>query len=88
MMRVRIFAGGTPAAVAEQINDWFEKEAGSAHIAKTETVVGPAVDRYGPYPCVVITIWYEPESDCKPAARGLETLADPHAPTPLFAVRS
>jgi hypothetical protein len=34
MMRVRIFAGGTPAAVAEQINDWFEKEAGSAHIAK------------------------------------------------------
>ena len=43
MMRVRIFAGGTPAAVAEQINDWFEKEAGSAHIAKTETVVGPAV---------------------------------------------
>jgi alkanesulfonate monooxygenase SsuD/methylene tetrahydromethanopterin reductase-like flavin-dependent oxidoreductase (luciferase family) len=63
MMRVRIFMGGTPATIAEQINDWFENEAGSAQIVKTETAVGPAVDRYGPYPCIVITIWYEPGPD-------------------------
>ncbi len=85
-MRVRIFTGGTPAAVAEQINDWFEKEAGSAQIVKTETAVRPATDRYGPYPCVVITIWYELGVDLSASLNGATNVAALPRPTRTIAL--
>ena len=86
IMRVRIFMGGTSAAVAEQINDWLENEAGSAQVVKTETAVGPATDRYGPFPCIVITIWYELEADSSDSLNGARNVVALPRSTPTIAL--
>jgi hypothetical protein len=61
-MKVRIFADTQPGKVEEQINHWFEHEAGPVDVVKTETVaVAAAASHDGePLPFIVVTIWYEP----------------------------
>ena len=62
MMKVRIFADTRPGKVEEQINHWFQNEAGPVHVIQMETAVaavGKQADGTSPY--VVVTIWYEPD---------------------------
>jgi hypothetical protein len=60
MMRVRIFADARPGKVEEQINHWFENEAGEVYVVKTETVAVVAERRDSESsPFIIVTIWYE-----------------------------
>jgi hypothetical protein len=54
----------TPSVIEEQINAWLDR-LGSATIIKTETVVTAVAEKPndGTYPCIVVTIWYEPASN-------------------------
>jgi hypothetical protein len=60
-MRVKIFMDEEASMIEEQINTWLD-DLGSATIIKTETVVTAAAEKPddGTYPCIVVTIWYEP----------------------------
>jgi hypothetical protein len=60
-MKVKMFMGAKPSAIEEQINSWLDY-LGSAAIIKTETVVTAIAEKPddGTYPCIVVTIWYEP----------------------------
>ncbi|HWX35712.1 MAG TPA: hypothetical protein VNZ53_50860 [Steroidobacteraceae bacterium] len=60
-MKVKIFMDASASAVEEQINAWLGR-LGSASIIKTETVVTAVADKQkdGAYPCIVVTVWYEP----------------------------
>jgi hypothetical protein len=60
-MKVKIFMDEKPSVIEEQINAWLDY-LGSATIIKTETVVTSVAEKPndGTYPCIVVTIWYEP----------------------------
>ena len=60
-MKVKIFMDTRASAIEEQINAWLD-HLGSATIIKMETVVAAVTEKPndGNYPCVVVTIWYEP----------------------------
>jgi hypothetical protein len=63
-LKVKIFMDATPSVIEEQINAWLDR-LGSATIIKTETVVTAVAEKPndGTYPCIVVTIWYEPASN-------------------------
>jgi hypothetical protein len=60
-MKVKIFMDVSASAIEEQINAWLGR-LGSASIIKTETVVTAVAEKQkdGTYPCIVMTVWYEP----------------------------
>src|SRR5260370_733524 len=60
-MKVKIFMDGRASVVEEQINAWLDY-LGSANIIKMETVVTAVAEKAndGTYPCIVVTVWYEP----------------------------
>ena len=60
-MRVKIFMDEEASMIEEQINTWLD-DLGSATIIKTETVVTAVAEKPddGSYPCIVVTVWYEP----------------------------
>jgi hypothetical protein len=63
-LKVKIFMDATPSVIEEQINAWLDR-LGSATIIKTETMVTAVAEKpnEGTYPCIVVTIWYEPASN-------------------------
>jgi hypothetical protein len=63
-LKVKIFMDATPSVIEEQINAWLDR-LGSATIIKTETVVTAVAEKPNDatYPCIVVTIWYEPASN-------------------------
>lgn len=63
-MKVKIFMDADMGAVEQRINAWLDT-VGSAAIIKTETVVTAVAQKPtdGTYPCIVVTIWYEPPLD-------------------------
>ena len=60
-MKVKMFMGAKPNTIEEQINAWLD-HLSSATIIKTDTVVTAIAEKPtgGTYPCIVVTIWYEP----------------------------
>ena len=56
-MKVKIFMDTSASVIEEQINEWLEG-AGAASIIRTDTVVTAVGEK--PYPCIVVTVWYEP----------------------------
>lgn len=60
-MKVKIFMDASASAIEGQINAWLDR-LGSASIIKMETVVTavPEKQKDGTYPCIVVTVWYEP----------------------------
>jgi hypothetical protein len=63
-LKVKIFMDATAGVIEQQINAWLEG-LGSATIIKMETVVTAAAEKPsdGTYPCIVVTVWYEPSSN-------------------------
>jgi hypothetical protein len=63
-MQVKIFMDRSPSVIEEQINAWLDY-LGSATIVKMETVVTAVAEKPndGTYPCIVVTVWYEPPSN-------------------------
>lgn len=60
-MKVKIFMDTSASVIEEQINAWLEG-VGAASIIKTDTVVTAVGEKPqgGKYPCIVVTVWYEP----------------------------
>jgi hypothetical protein len=60
-MKVKIFMDAKASVIEKQINAWLDS-LGSAAIIKSETVVAPIAEKSdnGTYPCIVVTVWYEP----------------------------
>jgi hypothetical protein len=60
-MKVKIFMDEKASVIEDQINAWLDY-LGSATIIKTETVLAAIAEKpkEGTYPCIVVTIWYEP----------------------------
>jgi hypothetical protein len=60
-MKVKMFMDAKPSIVEEQINAWLDNLS-SATIIKSETVVTAITQKPidGTFPCIVVTIWYEP----------------------------
>jgi hypothetical protein len=60
-MKVKMFMDTRSSIVEEQINAWLDKLS-SATIIKSETVVTAITQKPtdGTFPCIVVTIWYEP----------------------------
>jgi hypothetical protein len=60
-MKVKMFMDTKVSAIETQINAWLD-DLGSAVIVKTETVVTAIAEKPkdGTYPCIVVTVWYEP----------------------------
>jgi hypothetical protein len=60
-MKVKMFMGAKPSTIEEQINAWLD-HLSSATIIKTDTVVTAIAEKPTDvtYPCIVVTIWYEP----------------------------
>ena len=60
-MKVKMFMGAKPSTIEEQINAWLD-HLSSATIIKTDTVVTAIAEKPtdGTYPCIIVTIWYEP----------------------------
>jgi hypothetical protein len=56
-----MFMDAKPSIVEEQINAWLDR-IGSATIVKTETLFTAIAEKTddGTYPCIVVTVWYEP----------------------------
>ena len=63
-LKVKIFMDATASVIEQQINAWLEG-LGSATIIKMETVVTAVAEKPndGTYPCIVVTVWYEPSSN-------------------------
>jgi hypothetical protein len=63
-MKVKIFLDSKASVIEGQINAWLDS-LGSAQIIKTETVVTAVAEKAndGTYPCIVVTVWYEPLSN-------------------------
>ena len=63
MIKVKIFVDTRPGKVEEKVNHWFANEAGAVYVVKTETAVAGVTELRdgGTSPCIVVTIWYEPE---------------------------
>jgi len=62
-MKVKIFMDEEASLIEEQINSWLD-HLGSANIIKMETVVNAIAEKPddGTYPCIVVTVWYEPQA--------------------------
>jgi hypothetical protein len=62
-MKVKIFMDEEASLIEEQINGWLD-HLGSANIIKMETVVTAIAEKPddGTYPCIVVTVWYEPQA--------------------------
>ena len=60
-MKVKMFMDAKPNAIEEQINAWLDY-LGTATVIKSETVVTAIAEKPndGTYPCIVVTVWYEP----------------------------
>ncbi len=60
-MKVKIFMDTSASTIEAQINAWLDG-IGKAVIVKTDTVVTNVAEKAGDgtYPCIVVTIWYEP----------------------------
>jgi hypothetical protein len=60
-MKVKIFMDASASAIEGQINAWLD-HLGSVSIIKIETVVTAIAEKPndGTYPCIVVTVWYEP----------------------------
>ena len=60
-MKVKVFMDAKASVIEQQVNEWLDY-LGSATIIKTETVVTAVAEKPndGTYPCIVVTIWYEP----------------------------
>ena len=60
-MKVKIFMDAGASAIEAQINTWLDG-IDAAVIVKTDTVVTNVAEKTGDdtYPCIVVTIWYEP----------------------------
>lgn len=60
-MKFKIFMDMKAHVIEEQVDAWLDN-LGSANIIKTETAVTAVADTQngGTYPCIVVTIWYEP----------------------------
>lgn len=63
-MKVKLFMDARASAIEEQINAWLD-HLGAAVVIKTDTVVTAVAEKSngGTYPCIVVTIWYEPPSN-------------------------
>jgi len=63
-MKVKIFMDASASTIEGQINAWLDA-IGKAVIVKTDTVVTNVAEKAngGTYPCIVVTIWYEPPED-------------------------
>jgi len=60
-MKVKIFMDASASTIEAQINTWLDG-IDAAVIVKTDTVVTNVAEKVGDgtYPCIVVTIWYEP----------------------------
>jgi hypothetical protein len=60
-MKVKIFMDEKASVIEDQINAWLDY-LGSATIVQMETVVTAVAEEPndGTYPCIVVTVWYEP----------------------------
>lgn len=60
-MKVKMFMDAKPNIIEEQINAWLDYLS-SATIIKSETVVIAIAEKPTDrtFPCIVVTIWYEP----------------------------
>jgi len=60
-MKVKIFMDQKASEVEKQINAWLD-DFGSATIVTSQTVVTAIAEKPndGTYPCIVVTVWYEP----------------------------
>jgi hypothetical protein len=60
-MKVKIFMDEKASVIEGQINAWLAS-VDSVSILKTETVVTAIAGKPddGTYPCIVVTVWYEP----------------------------
>jgi hypothetical protein len=60
-MKVKIFMDQKASEVEKQINAWLH-DLGSAMIVTSQTVVTAIAEKPndGTYPCIVVTVWYEP----------------------------
>jgi hypothetical protein len=63
-LKVKIFMDASASVIEEQINAWLG-DLGSATIIKMETVVTVVAEKPndGTYPCIVVTVWYEPAAN-------------------------
>jgi hypothetical protein len=63
-MKVKVFMDSNATRIEEQINAFLDY-LGSGTIIKTETVATAVEEKPndGTYPCIVVTIWYEPPSN-------------------------
>jgi hypothetical protein len=60
-LKVKVFMDSKASEIENQVNAWLD-HIGSATIIKTETRVTTITEKAhdGTYPCIVVTIWYEP----------------------------
>jgi hypothetical protein len=60
-MKVKMFMDAKPNIIEEQINAWLDYLS-SATIIKSETEVTAIAEKPtdATFPCIVVTIWYEP----------------------------
>ena len=60
-MKVKIFMDASASTIEAQVNTWLDG-IDAAVIVKTDTVVTNVAEKAGDgtYPCIVVTIWYEP----------------------------
>jgi hypothetical protein len=60
-MKVKIFMDQKASEVERQINSWLD-DLGSAMIVTSQTVVAAIAEKPndGTYPCIIVTVWYEP----------------------------
>ena len=60
-MKVKIFMDEEASKIEKQINAWLDN-LDSVTIIKSETVVTAIAEKPndGTYPCIVVTVWYEP----------------------------
>jgi hypothetical protein len=63
-MKVKVFMDTRANAIEEQINAWLD-DVGTAVVIKTDTVVTTVAEKANDktYPCLVVTVWYEPPSN-------------------------
>jgi hypothetical protein len=63
-MKVKLFMDASASIIEAQINAWLDG-IGKAVIVRTDTVVTNFAEKgnEGTYPCIVVTIWYEPPQD-------------------------
>jgi hypothetical protein len=66
-MKVKIFMDETASVIEDHINAWLD-DIGAATIIKMETVVTAVAEKPedGTYPCIVVTVWYEPPDTSMP----------------------